>query len=168
MKLLGSFAQEQKLVIRLMVKEDLAVAALVHASAFPRQGYSFDWLACNLNAFPRYLMFVASSGEDIYGYIAWAQKSGFRPEAVLELEQLAVMPDVQGHGIGRQLITDSLPLVKAQLALKNSVLKSVMVSTRADNHAQKLYKQTLGAEVVATISNLYSADEVLMVARNVG
>ncbi|WP_221885487.1 GNAT family N-acetyltransferase [Vreelandella populi] len=95
-----------------------------------------------------------------------AQKSGFRPEAVLELEQLAVMPDFQGNGVGRQLIIDSLPLVKKQLALKNSVLKSVLVSTRADNHAQKLYRNTLGAEVVARISNLYSADEVLMVARD--
>lgn len=163
---LGSFDQEKKLIIRFMTKEDLAGAALVHASAFPRQGYSFDWLACNLNAFPRYLVFVASSGAKICGYIVWAQKSGFRPEAVLELEQLAVTPEFQGNGVGRQLITDSLPLVKAQLALKNSVLKSVLVSTRADNHAQKLYRSTLGAEVVATISNLYSADEVLMVAKD--
>ncbi|MEF1228663.1 N-acetyltransferase, partial [Vibrio fortis] len=34
--------------------------------------------------------------------------------------------------------------------------------------AQQLYKSTLGAEVETTISNLYSADEVLMIARNVG
>jgi hypothetical protein len=31
------------------------------------------------------------------GYIIWVQKSGFRPEAVLELEQLAVLPGARGQ-----------------------------------------------------------------------
>ena len=44
-------------------------------------------------------------------------------------------------------------------------LKAVVVTTRADNAAQKLYRKTLGAEVEATIASLYSGDEVLMVAR---
>lgn len=35
---------------------------------------------------------------------------------------------------------------------------------RADNKAQELYKKTLGAEVVSVIKNLYSADEVIMIA----
>ncbi|MEC4678069.1 MAG: N-acetyltransferase, partial [Nitrospirota bacterium] len=48
-----------------------------------------------------------------------------------------------------------------------STLKHIIISTRADNHAQKLYKQALGAEVEAKISKLYSDDEVFMVARNV-
>lgn len=76
-------------------------------------------------------------------------------------------PQFQGQGIGRNLIEKSLPLVKEELAKKSSTLKHIMVTTRADNHAQELYKSTLGAEVEATISNLYSADEVLMIARNV-
>jgi ribosomal protein S18 acetylase RimI-like enzyme len=42
-----------------------------------------------------------------------------------------------------------------------------LVSTRTDNQAQKLYRKVLGAEVEATIKNLYSADEVYMVARHV-
>lgn len=33
--------------------------------------------------------------------------------------------------------------------------------------AQSLYRSALGAEVVATIADLYSADEVFMLARNV-
>lgn len=151
--------------IRLMQQQDLPEAAEVHQSAFVRQHYSLEWLACGFNAFPRYLLFVAENGDQVVGYIMWAQKSGFRPEAVMELEQLAVKPEYQGQGIGRQLITHSLPLVKQQLAKKNAVLKHVLVTTRADNHAQALYKSTLGAEVEATLSNLYSADEVLMIAR---
>lgn len=156
------------MAIRLITQEDLPGAALVHKSAFVRQSYSFEWLECSFKAFPRYMIFVAESDKQVVGYIIWAQKSGFRPEVVLELEQLAVIPDYQGKGIGRKLIADSLPLVKKQLAMKNSVLKHVLVTTRADNYAQELYKSTLGAELEATISNLYSADEVLMIARNLG
>ena len=65
------------------------------------------------------------------------------------------------------MIQDSLQLVKAQLNKQNSVLKHVIVSTRADNQAQRLYEKELAAVVEATITNLYSADEVFMVARDI-
>ncbi len=58
--------------------------------------------------------------------------------------------------------------MKQKLAEQGSTLKHVLVTTRADNFAQKLSQSTLGAEVETTISNLYSVDEVLMIARNVG
>jgi len=153
--------------IRLMEKEDLDGAALVHKQAFSRQNNSYQWLECNFNASPRFMSFVAQSAGEIVGYVIWVQKSGFRPETVLELEQLAVSADLQGQGVGRSLINKSLPLVKQQLSSQGSRLKHILVSTRADNYAQELYKSTLGAEVETTISNLYSADEVLMIARNV-
>ena len=154
--------------VRLMTKADLNEAALVHQATFVRQQHSRSWLQCNLNAAPRFLNFVAESESEIVGYIIWVQKSGFRPEAVLELEQLAVLPSAQGQGLGKTLILDSLRQVKQHLADQGSTLKHVLVTTRADNFAQKLYQSTLGAEVETTISNLYSADEVLMIARNVG
>jgi ribosomal protein S18 acetylase RimI-like enzyme len=150
-----------------MNSEDLVPAAKVHQSTFPRQKNSFEWLQCNLNATPRFLNFVVINKNQIVGYIIWVQKSGFRSEAVIELEQLAIIPHSQGKGIGRKLINHSLTLVKEHLAKNDSVLKHILVTTRADNIAQQLYKETLGAEVEATISNLYSADEVLMIARNV-
>ncbi len=85
----------------------------------------------------------------------------------MELEQLAVRPPFQGQGIGKTLITQSLELVRKDLADQGSRLKHVIVTTRADNNrAQALYKNLLRAEVEATITNLYSADEVFMVARN--
>lgn len=150
-----------------MTQANLAGAADVHQIVFVRQKNSYQWLECSLKAFPRALCFVAEQNGHIVGYIVWNQKSGFRPEAVVELEQLAVHPDCQGQGIGRRLITETLAMVKAQLLEQGSLLKHVLVTTRADNHAQQLYRSTLGAEVEATISNLYSADEVLMIARNV-
>lgn len=111
--------------------------------------------------------YVAEHSTGIVGYIHWTQKSGFRPEAVLELEQIAVLPEMQGRGIGRRLIDESLPMIKDELHRCNAILKHIIVTTRADNYAQRLYRQTLGAEVECTIKDLYSADEVIMVARNV-
>ncbi|ANU36139.1 GNAT family N-acetyltransferase [Vibrio scophthalmi] len=151
-----------------MEQSDLTAAAEIYQATFVRQSHSLEWLQCNLNAFPRYMMFVAQSDNEILGFITWTQKSGFRREVVLELELLAVKPNCQGKGVGKKLIVDSLPLVKTLLASKDAILKHVLVTTRADNYAQELYKNALGAEIEATISNLYSADEVLMIARNVG
>ena len=144
-----------------MEQSDLTAAADIYQATFVRQSHSLEWLQCNLNAFPRYMMFVAQSDNEILGFITWAQKSGFRREVVLELELLAVKPSCQGKGVGKKLIVDSLPFVKTLLASKDAVLKHVLVTTRADNYAQELYKSALGAEIEATISNLYSADEVL-------
>ncbi|PSJ48192.1 N-acetyltransferase [Zobellella endophytica] len=147
-----------------MTRADLDGAARVHQMAFPRQRRSRLWLECNLNGFPRMLPYVAVA-DFCLGYVLWVQKSGFRPEAVLELDQLAVLPEARSRGIGRRLLEESLAGVRLVLAEQQSVLKSVLVSTRADNDAQRLYQAALGARVEAVISGLYSADEVLMVAR---
>ena len=110
--------------------------------------------------------YVAEEGSAIVGYIHWTQKSGFRPETVLELEQIAVTPEQQGRGIGRRLIDESLPLMRERLSERGAHIEAIMVTTRADNYAQRLYRDALGAEVECTIKDLYSADEVIMIARN--
>ncbi len=156
------------MTIRPLQDQDIESVAKVHKAAFIRQEKSKEWIHCNSKAFPKVQYFVAENkNNEIVGYIHWSQKSGFRPEVVLELEQLAVHPDFQGKGIGTKLILDSLPQVEAQLANRGANIKHVIVTTRTDNYAQKLYKKSLGAEVEATISNLYSADEIIMVARNI-
>ncbi len=83
---------------------------------------------------------------------------------MIELEQLAVLPEYQGKKMGTELINRSLKLVDEYVRSQDSVIKSIMVTTRADNFAQELYRKTLGAEIVSTIKNFYSADEVIMVA----
>ena len=150
-----------------MEENDLDKVAIVHANAFPRQGHSKEWLSCTYKASPRTLCFVIEQNNKVQGYIIWAQKSGFRPEAVIELEQMAIDPSQQNKGLGQSLIEQSLLQVKDQLSSLGSRVKHVLVSTRADNHAQSIYRKVLGAEVEATIGNLFSADEVYMVARNV-
>jgi predicted N-acetyltransferase YhbS len=154
--------------IRPLQQQDIENTARVHKAAFVRQEMSNEWIRSNSKAFPRIQYYVAENQDkEIVGYIHWSQKSGFRREVVLELEQLAVVPQYHGKGIGTKLIKESLPQVNCQLATRGAEIKHVIVTTRSDNHAQKLYKKTIGAEVEATISNLYSADEVFMVARNI-
>ena len=153
--------------IRRMEQGDVAGASIVHKESFSRQKMSSEWIKCVYSAFPRSMCFVVESEGEIIGYIIWTQKSGFRTEVVLELEQIAVLPSCRNRGVARNLIETSLVFVKEQLSEQESVLKYVVVTTRTDNYAQEIYKQVLGAKVEAVIANLYSADEVFMVARQV-
>lgn len=154
--------------IRPLKHNDIEKTAKVHKTAFVRQKLSNEWIESNSKAFPRVQYYVAENqGNEIVGYIHWSQKSGFRQEVVLELEQLAVLPKYHGKGIGTKLIKESLPLINCQLASRGAKIKHIIVTTRSDNYAQKIYQKTIGAKVEAIIRNLYSADEVLMVARNV-
>ncbi|MES9936733.1 MAG: N-acetyltransferase [Sedimenticola sp.] len=155
------------LTIRKMEGSDIAKSAVVHREAFKRQNQSLDWMHCNFNAFPKSICFVAEEGDSIVGYIIWSQKGGFRSKVVLELEQIGVLPNKQGRGIGKLLIEDSLSSVKTLLADKGSILKHIVVTTRSGNYAQDLYKTTLGVKVEATIKNLFSDDEVFMIVRNI-
>lgn len=147
------------------IKHDLAAVAVVHAQAFPRQQSSLDWITCNAQAFPRMRYYVAVVDGGVTGYVLWTEKSGFRRDVVLELEQIAVLPDYQRRGIAEALIKQSLPHVTAQLEARGSMLNTIMVTTRADNAAQQLYAKVLGAKVEATIPHLFGVDEVFMVCR---
>ncbi|MBI5589849.1 MAG: GNAT family N-acetyltransferase [Deltaproteobacteria bacterium] len=149
-----------------MQADDVSEASVVHRKSFSRQSSSREWIEANFNAFPKVIPYVAELDGQIAGYILWSQKSGFRPEVVLELEQIAVHPAFRNKGVGKALIEDSLPQVRGQLSLQGSSLKHIIVTTRADNHAQELYRKTLGVEIEAVIKNLYSDDEVFMVSRH--
>lgn len=154
------------ITIRAMQLDDIDSVAHVHNEAFKRQLSSKKWVSCNFSAYPRIMMHVAVADENkIVGYIQWIQKSGFRNDAVIELEQIAVLPDHQGNKIGTKLIETSLKSIKKYLATQNSRLKSVLITTRADNYAQRLYEKTLDAKISAYIKDLYSADEVIMIAK---
>jgi ribosomal protein S18 acetylase RimI-like enzyme len=56
--------------------------------------------------------------------------------------------------------------MREHLRERGAHLKAIIVTTRADNNAQRLYRDALGVEVECTIKELYSADEVIMIARN--
>ncbi|MFJ4289363.1 GNAT family N-acetyltransferase [Cupriavidus sp. NPDC089707] len=150
--------------IRPLVASDIEHVAAIHQVAFPRQLESLLWISCNAAAYPRIRYFVAIEDGKIVGYIQWAEKSGFRKEVVLELEQMAVLPENRGRGIARALIRQSLPQVARELEKRGAAIKAVMVTTRTDNAAQRIYASMLGAIPRAIIPDLYSADEVIMIA----
>ncbi|ARN72881.1 GNAT family N-acetyltransferase [Oceanicoccus sagamiensis] len=143
--------------IRLMTRDDLMGASQVHKEAFRHEKLSFEWLECHLNAFPRFLGFVAEVDRVVVGYIIWAQKSGFRAETVLELEQIALLPEMHGQGMGRQLIYQSLPLVKGELVSQGSVIKHIVVDKKAYYPVETPCKPDWGAEIEAAITNLYTS-----------
>lgn len=155
-------------IILRMHEDDINAVAKVHSEQFPRQKDSIKWISCNFAAFPRILMFVARDEKDkVIGYIQWIQKSGFRQQSVIELEQIAVLKSQQHKGIGTLLIQKSLRYVKEYLADTNSNLKAILISTRTDNLAKSLYEKVLKAKEIAVIKDLYSHDEVIMLADDV-
>lgn len=153
--------------IRPMIEDDIVNVSLIHAECFPRQLLSSEWITCNFRAKPKIRYFVAEYKGNIAGYIQWTEKSGFRKEVILELEQMAVIPKMQKQGIGTALIMQSLPMIKVDLAQRNAMVKHIVVTTRTDNESQKLYLKTLHAKSEAIVTNLFSADEVFMIARNI-
>ncbi len=155
-------------IILPMHEDDIDAVAKIHAEQFPRQKDSARWISCNFAAFPRIMMFVARDEKDkVIGYIQWIQKSGFRQQSVIELEQIAVFKSQQGKGIGTLLIEKSLKYIKEYLADTDSNLKAILVTTRTDNAAKSLYEKVLKAKEIAVIKDLYSNDEVIMLASGV-
>ncbi len=152
-------------VVRQAYENDIDAIADLHQDAFVRQRESAVWVRATVAAWPRMLVYVLHRNQNIVGYVFWAQKSGLRSAAVVELDQIAIRSDLRGQGLGERLIRESLAQVKSVLEDNAQSLKSIIVSTRADNEAQRLYEKVLGAKVVASIENLYSATEVLMVAK---
>jgi ribosomal protein S18 acetylase RimI-like enzyme len=155
-------------IILPMHEDDIHAVAKVHSKQFARQKDSVRWIGCNFAAYPRIMMYVARDEKDkVIGYIQWIQKSGFRQESVMELEQIAVVENQQHKGIGTSLIEKSLKYIKEYLADKKSNLKAILVSTRTDNTAKSLYEKILKAKEIAVIKDLYSHDEVIMLAKEV-
>lgn len=123
------------------------------------------WIECNFKAHPRLQYFVAKINNKVVGYILWVEKGGFRKESVWELEQVAVDENYRGKGIGAELIRKSLEEIKKYLKKRKSALKTIEVTTGAENKAQSLYNKTLGAKAECTVKDLFRGDEVIMVAR---
>ncbi|MCF7531016.1 GNAT family N-acetyltransferase [Pseudomonas petrae] len=150
--------------VRAAIDGDLEAVASLHAQAFSRQRDSKQWVIATLAAAPRLLAFVLLIDGNIRGYAFWAQKSGLRALVTLELDQIAICAAWQRQGLGARLIKDSLDQLVARLRHSGQTVQNILISTRADNQAQSLYQQVLGATTVATIEGLYSGTEVFMLA----
>jgi len=153
------------MLIRPAATSDVATIAAIHAATFPRQGESELFIGCQLAGFPLVRAFVAEIGGEAAGYAIWAEKSGFRRSAVVELVQIAVATTQRGRGIGAEMIRASLDQVTAAIVARGDLVAAIMVTTAEDSAAQALYRRVLGAEVVAAIPGLFARPEVVMVAK---
>lgn len=112
--------------------------------------------------------FVAEAPEPkIVGFIKWDDLGGFRKEAVVELEQIAVTKPLRNNGVGEKLIRGSFSEVMGYLQNAGRKLKLVKVTTGAEHllMSQGLYRKTLGAKPHCVIENYYRDDELVMLAR---
>ena len=125
-----------------------------------------EWVTACFSARPRMRYWVAKDeGGTVQGYILWMEKGGFRSEAVIELEQIAVRSTFRRRGIGRELVLSSLKEVEDGLRRRGARLKLIEVTTGSEQNALQFYKETLGAEPVAKIQDFFRGDEHVLVAR---
>jgi hypothetical protein len=123
--------------IRRYSDSDLAAVADVHAEVFTRQLDSKAWITCNARAYPRMRLYVAEFQGGVWGFVLWTEKSGFRQDVYRKRDRRAARRSVSAGG------------------------REATCRALRDDH-----RKTLGAEIEARVPSLYSADEVLMVARN--
>jgi ribosomal protein S18 acetylase RimI-like enzyme len=123
------------------------------------------WVRACWAARPRMRYWVAADGRAIVAYILWLEKGGFRSEAVLELEQIAVSPDRRGQGIGKLLVQRSFRALQQGIEGAGRRVKAVEVTTGAEQHAVAFYRRALGARRAATVPDLFRGDEHILIAR---
>ncbi|TES91865.1 MAG: GNAT family N-acetyltransferase [Desulfobacteraceae bacterium] len=124
-----------------------------------------QWLRSNIRAFPQKMCFGIWRGDSLLGYIIWAEKGTFRPEAVWDLEQIAVLSKYRRQGIGTKLIRDSLSEIKVHLRKRGAELRLIKVTTGINNESARLYEKVLGAKKECVISDFYNGDEQILIAR---
>ena len=158
----------QPLRVREARERDILGIATLGEEAFsgmrPRTN-ALRWARACWNAGPRTRYWVACEGRDLVGYILWMEKGGFRKEAVLELEQIAVETARRGRGIGELLVRVSLEGERRRIERRGSRLKLVEVTTGSEQGALGFYRRALGAKPVAKIPGLFRGDEYVLLAR---
>ena len=97
-------------MIRRMKASDLAQCGRIYAKAFPIEHWGIDWTAENAADYlqdyfeqKRFVGYVYEENEEVSGCIfALCRISGSKQE--LYINEMAVLPERQGRGIGKQLL----------------------------------------------------------------
>ena len=135
------------LSVRQISTGDLEAVVRIHRECFPDDGRgtkaSRAWILANARAYPINSYFVLLGEGVIIGYILWAEKGGFRKEAVLELAQIGVTASSRGQGGGEFLINESFKEVQLRLDDKDRRVELVLVTTSTSNEAQRLYEHAV-------------------------
>ncbi len=156
--------------IREMVYEDIPYIVDIYMQSFKgmRDYNSVErWITIKFNSKPISIYYVALLDNKVIGYILWSEHGGFRDNAIIELEQIAVSKMHRCKGVASRLIVDSLRMFnKDYIASRGARIKLVMVTTAYTNNAKRLYEKVLNAKQVAVINDLYASDESILIARD--
>ncbi len=154
--------------VRPATERDLEGIALVGSESFSGMRplpVAVRWVRACWGAAPRMRYWIAERQRETLGYILWMEKGGFRPEAVVELEQIAVRPVRREHGIGSELVRRSFEALSRSIEEDGRRVRVIEVTTGSEQGAVEFYRRTLGAEVVAKIPGLFRGDEFVLIAR---
>ena len=105
-------------MIRVMENTDLAQCGMIYAKAFPMEYWGIDWTAENATEYLRdffeqkkFVGYVYEEDDAIIGCLfALCKISGSKKE--IYINEMAVLPERQGQGIGRQLLNTVLDYSK--------------------------------------------------------
>ena len=97
-------------MIRIMKNSDLAHCAMIYAKAFPMEHWGVDWTTENATEYlhdffeqKRFVGYVYEENDEVLGCIFALRKiSGSKEEICIN--EIAVLHERQGQGIGKQLI----------------------------------------------------------------
>jgi Acetyltransferases len=156
-------------IVREMLYNDIPSIVDIYLESFKgMQDYNIveRWVSLKFNSKPISIYYIALSDDKVIGYILWSEHGGFRRDAVIELEQIAVSKMYRGKGIASKLIVESLRMLNRDyITARGSRIKLVIVTTASNNNAKRLYERVLNAREVAVIKDLYSNDEAILIAR---
>lgn len=156
------------LKVRSATESDLPAIATIGSEAFsglrPLDAAT-RWVRACWAAHPRLRYWVADQLGVAVAYILWMEKGGFRKEAVVELEQIAVRASLRQQGVGGELIRGSLEQLTRLIEAEGRRIKVIEVTTGSEQGALEFYRRVLGAEVVAKVPGLFRGDEFILVAR---
>lgn len=97
-------------MIRSMTKTDLSKCGEIYAKAFPQEHWGIDWTAENAREYltdffeqKRFVGYVYEENGEVAGCLFALRKiSGSKEE--IYINEMAVLPELQGKGIGKQLL----------------------------------------------------------------
>lgn len=132
-----------EIVVRRAEEGDLVVIAKINSESFTgnraNEGAALEWVSALFRAYPAYHYFVATRENEVVGYIGWQVHGGLlRPEPVIELEQLAIVAEAQGQGVGSALTRESTEAIASWMRENNPRLEGdirAIVWAYADNPA---------------------------------
>ena len=136
-------------MIRQMKNEDLRQCGVIYAKAFPVEYWGIDWTPENAREYladyfeqKRFVGYVYEENNEIIGCIfALCKISGSKKE--IYINEMAVLPERQGQGIGKQLLNTVLDYSK-RMGLAGVVLYTSEYAPAAKFYEKNDFKLSQG------------------------